>query len=236
MEQMHLATRYFSGKSITFAALVGLAFISLGSAAFADSGNATSTTATSTPSVTGTSTLVLAATSTSQIATTSPGTPSLTEATSTAAVAGEALTCTSAYTADLYSTPSGHAAHGATRIGIQSWIDCNDERGQTYEFKLTPDQYSALARPDASMPVEYTSDAARLGPKLSTRTASSTLATLASTIPTKPVTVQSTTPIQIQTSTTTAATTSPTISTSTAPGSTPNPTPASNTASTSNPQ
>jgi hypothetical protein len=77
-----------------------------------------------------------------------------------------------AYVADLYDTPSGHLDPGyvlstttgsgilATRIGAQAWTDCQDADGNKYEFKLTPDEYAALAQPDAQMPQEIaTADA-----------------------------------------------------------------------------
>jgi hypothetical protein len=79
------------------------------------------------------------------------GTTTAETATSTPAVQ---LTCTMAYTSDLYDTPSGHAAPGATVIGAQAWTDCHDDQGHTYEFKLAPEQYAALSGPGATMPQE----------------------------------------------------------------------------------
>jgi hypothetical protein len=94
--------------------------------------------------------------STSSIATSSPANVS--------SSAPPPLTCTMAYTADLYDTVSGHAAPGANVIGTQAWTDCNDGDGNTYEFKITPEQYAALAEPDAQMPEEVASTSAELTP------------------------------------------------------------------------
>jgi hypothetical protein len=75
------------------------------------------------------------------------------------------------YTGDLYDTASGLLDPGyvlasttpsatttagtvAHVIGTQSWTVCHDADNHTFEFKLTPDEYSALAQPGAGMPQE----------------------------------------------------------------------------------
>lgn len=82
----------------------------------------------------------------------------ITTATSTAI----SVQCSSAYTADLYDTPSGHldpayipesqAASTSVKvahlIGSQSWAGCRDDKGHTYELKITPDQYSTFGQKD----------------------------------------------------------------------------------------
>ena len=98
------------------------------------------------------------ATTTSEVATstsTAVGTTTPNIATSTPPVS---LTCTMACTiADLYDTVDGHVAAGATVIGTQSWTNCNDGHGHTYEFKITP-EYAALSASNAKMPRKSTAD------------------------------------------------------------------------------
>src|SRR6266536_2177736 len=95
----------------------------------------------------------------SEIATGTPsGVGTTTPETATSTPPAVPLTCTMAYTSDLYDTADGHAAPGATVIGTQSWTDCNDGQGHTYEFKLTPEEYAALSAPNAKMPQKSTMD------------------------------------------------------------------------------
>lgn len=96
-------------------------------------------------------------------ATTTPVLASSPAATST----GTVLNCTYAYTADLYNTPSGHKAPGATIVGTQSWTHCIDPEGNEYEFKTTPARYRALGDRDAEMPREYATPSARVNEKTS---------------------------------------------------------------------
>jgi cytoskeletal protein RodZ len=73
------------------------------------------------------------------------------------------LTCTMAYTADLYDTPSGHldgytiatgdssfdSTHQVAHIvGSQSWTVCHNPQGQTFEFKIAPNTYNQLVHYD----------------------------------------------------------------------------------------
>lgn len=70
------------------------------------------------------------------------------------------LNCSMSYTGILYDTPSGHLDDGyfigeavasttgmtaAHEIGEQSWTKCHDDEGVEYEYKLTPEEYAALA-------------------------------------------------------------------------------------------
>jgi hypothetical protein len=83
-----------------------------------------------------------------------------------------------AYTSDLYNSPDGHAAPGATIIGTQSWTDCNDGQGHSYEFKLTPDAYAALSAPDAQMPHKATAESSQPVPSYSTQTDTNSTTTI----------------------------------------------------------
>lgn len=155
--------------------LTGLALVTVvgtASVAVADSVNATSTPDTAVSSSTASLGESLPETTVNQSSTTTPilpdfgiGTTTLTTSASviaTTATPPTPLTCTSAYTANEYNTPSGHIAKGATAIGMQSWVNCNDEHGYTYEFKITPEEYAALASPNARMPIEYASSSSQL--------------------------------------------------------------------------
>jgi hypothetical protein len=78
------------------------------------------------------------------------------------------LKCTSAYTSDLYDTPSGHlqpdyvlASEAASTslkvanvIGSQSWLNCHDDKGGTYELKITPAEYAGFGQTGGRMPLE----------------------------------------------------------------------------------
>ena len=111
------------------------------------------------------------------------------------------LTCTMAYTSDLYDTATGHAATGATVIGTQSWTDCNDGHGNTYEFKLTREEYAALATPNAPMPRKSTAESYHPVPSNSDLTVTDSTAT------TTDVTTTVTTPNDAPTTDLTSATT-----------------------------
>ena len=79
---------------------------------------------------------------------------------------GVEVDCTWSYVSDLYDTPSGHLEPGyylnavpatttgkvAQKIGTQAWTVCNDEAGAPHEFTLTEQEYSDLAKPDATIP------------------------------------------------------------------------------------
>jgi hypothetical protein len=123
-------------------------------------------TATDTALADGVSTILPDATTTDEVNFPSAPLPRTTaspaEATSTPA-APAALDCSTAYTADLYDSASGHEEPGARIIGTQSWTLCTDSAGASYEFKITPAEYAALAAPDAAMPSEVASASAKLG-------------------------------------------------------------------------
>lgn len=74
----------------------------------------------------------------------------------------EQLSCLSAYTADLFNTRSGHAAARAVKIGTQSWVDCTDAQGHKFEFKMSSDQYTSLAKRSVRMPLEFASSSAEV--------------------------------------------------------------------------
>jgi hypothetical protein len=79
------------------------------------------------------------------------------------------LRCSMSYTGLLYDTPSGHLDDGyfvgdasasttgmteAHLLGQQAWTVCHDARDNQHEFKLTAEQYAALAKegmPDESV-------------------------------------------------------------------------------------
>jgi hypothetical protein len=137
---------------------------------------ASSTAASGAPATTGTSTqsAISPAVATSApvaLPTTpwvTPGYTLLEAVMSTATSTSIDISCDSAYTADLYDTPTGHLDSGyvlatssadtepniAHLIGSQSWADCHDALGNVYEIKLTPEQYAALGQPGATMPKE----------------------------------------------------------------------------------
>lgn len=68
------------------------------------------------------------------------------------------LECPMSYTGPLYDTPSGHLDEGyflgeaaasttgmtvAREIGAQAWTVCRDDEGNTYEFKITQEEYDS---------------------------------------------------------------------------------------------
>lgn len=100
--------------------------------------------------------------------------PSFAIATTTARIP---LTCTSAYTAKEYDSPSGHEVKGAAEIGMQSWVNCHDEQGRTYEFRITPQEYRALSYPNAHMPTKFALPSSETTPHDNSSPATTTLPT-----------------------------------------------------------